>query len=338
MKKNEVQQYIGNLAQIGGSRHYVLTDGWGRNLRCIDINSGCGLQYTILPDRGMDISLASFKGTNLVYLTCNGETHPSYFEPENFGWLHTFAGGLLTTCGLTYLGSPVIDDGEQLGLHGRYSTIPARQVADLSEWVNGELIIRIKGTIEEGTIFGNKLRLEREITTIQGQNRITIRDKITNFGYKPSPYMILYHMNLGYPLLNEDSELIINPAKTTPQNAAAKADLTKYKMFIKPLASYQEQVFCHTMKASENGETSATIKNHQLGIALTIKFNTHQLPYLIQWKMMGKGEYVLGLEPSNVPGKNRKDLKNENILPYLQPSESIINNLEVVLSEINKKK
>jgi hypothetical protein len=40
MKKNEIQQYIGNESQIGCSRHYVLTDGWGRNIGYINIYSG----------------------------------------------------------------------------------------------------------------------------------------------------------------------------------------------------------------------------------------------------------------------------------------------------------
>ena len=102
MKRDEIQKYTGNQAQIGGTRHYVLSDGWGKGLRAIDINSGNGLHYTIMPDRGMDISLASFKGNNLVFLTPNGETHPSFFEPEDLGWLRTFTGGLLTTCGLTF--------------------------------------------------------------------------------------------------------------------------------------------------------------------------------------------------------------------------------------------
>jgi hypothetical protein len=282
MKKNEIQQYIGNHSQIGGARHSVLIEGWGRNLRCIDVNSGSGLHYIILPDRGIDISLASFKGTNLVYLTCNGETHPAYYEPENIGWLNTFTGGLLTTCGLTCLGTPATDEGEDLGLHGRYSTIPARQVSDLSQRVDEEYIIKIRSTVEEGKIFGHKLHLEREITTIQGQNKIIIRNKITNFGYKSSPYMILYHMNLSYPLLNEDAELIIDSAQTVPRNAAAEVGLPEFNKFDKPQASYPEQVFCHTMKAFRNEETAATLQNHKLGIALTIKFNTHQLPYLIQ--------------------------------------------------------
>lgn len=337
MTRNEIQQYFGNLSQIGGTRHYELSDGWGRNLRGIDVNSGSGLKYTILPDRGMDISLASFKGTNLVYLTCNAETHPSYYEPENFGWLHTFNGGLLTTCGLTYFGSPVTDNGEQLGLHGRYSTIPAKQVADLSEWIGDEYCIKLRGITEEGRAFGDKLRLEREITTIIGQNLIRITDKVTNFGYQPSPYTILYHMNLGFPLLSEDSQLIIDPLQTQPRDDTAAPGLKEFKQFTKPQAGYQEQVFYHTMKGNSKGETEVTLQNKNLGIVLTIKFNISQLPYLVQWKMMGKGEYVLGLEPCNVPGKNRKALRDENILPYLQPDESKINVIEIIVNNISNK-
>jgi Domain of unknown function (DUF4432) len=58
---------------------------------------------------------------------------------------------------IKYLGSPVNDEGEQLGLHGRYSTIPAKQVADLSEWIGDEYHIKVKGIVEEGHFFGYKL-------------------------------------------------------------------------------------------------------------------------------------------------------------------------------------
>jgi hypothetical protein len=334
MNRNEMMQYVGNQTQLGGARHYELTDGWGRNLRAIDVNSGSGLFYTVLPDRGMDISLASFKGHNLVYLTCNGETHPSYFEPEKFGWLRTFTGGLLTTCGLTYLGAPVTDGNEELGLHGRYSTIPAKQVADLSGWIGDEYHIRLSGTIEEASMFGNKLRLQREIASIMGQSVIKIKDIITNFGYSPSPYTILYHINLGYPLLSEDAGLQIEPLETQPRNEAAKAGMDDFRKFIKPQAGYDEQVFCHTLPPDSNGECSATLSNKKLGIALRVKYKNTQLPFLIQWKMMGHGEYILGLEPSNVPLKNRKQLRDENILPFLAPGESVTNDIEIEITAI----
>ncbi len=333
MKRDTLMQYIGNQAQAGGTRHYVLTDGPGRNMRCIDVNCGNGLQYTILPDRGMDISLASFRGNNLVYISPNGETHPAFFEPEGFGWLRTFSGGLLTTCGLTYLGAPVADGDEQLGLHGRYSTIPARQVADHSEWIGDEYHIKLRGIIEEGHIFGTKMRLEREISSILGQNILQIKDTVTNFGYKISPYTILYHMNLGYPLLSEDSELIIDPLDTIPATPVAASGIKEFRSFTKPQAGYQEQVFYHKMEDGKNDQASVTLRNKKSGISLAIRFKTAQLPYLTQWKMMGMGDYVLGLEPCNVPPKNRKTLKEEGLLPYLEAGESVSNTINVELSD-----
>ncbi len=334
MKKNELMQYIGNIAQIGGSRHYTLSDGRGRNMRAIDISSGSGLNYTVLPDRGMDISLASYRGQNLVYLSCNGETHPSFFEPQGFGWLNTFTGGLLTTCGLTYLGAPVKDGDEELGLHGRYSTIPAKQVSDLSEWVGDEYHIKLKGIIEEGHIFGQKLRVEREISSVQGKNSLSIRDTVTNFGYKSSPYTILYHMNLGYPLLSEHSELIIEPVSTTPATPYAAEGINDFRHFISPQVNCQEQVYFHKMYDGKRKEANVCLRNKKIGVSLEIRFNADRLPYLTEWKMMGMGEYVLGLEPCNVPAKDRVALKEENILPWLQAGETVINSIEVVLSDL----
>lgn len=335
MEKSETLKYIGNLSQMGGCRHYTLSEGPARGMRATDINTGSGLQYTVLPDRAMDISLASYKGINMVYLTCNGETHPAFYEPEGVGWLRTFAAGLLTTCGLTYLGSPCEDEGEQLGLHGRISTSPARQFADLSEWDGEKYCIKVRGIIEEGFLFGNKLRLEREISSILGENAIRVHDKITNFGSKPSPFTILYHMNFGYPLLSEDTELIIEPSETIPRDADAVPGLNEFKSFIKPQPDFKEQVFYHKMRGNSTGETEVTIRNQNIKTAITIKFNIKQLPYITQWKMMGNGEYVLGIEPCNIPCKSRNVLRKENVLPYLQPGESKTIDLEIIVSDFH---
>ena len=37
------------------------------------------------------------------------------------------------------------------------------------------------------------------------ENEIIIKDKVKNIGFDETPYMILYHMNMGYPLLTENS-------------------------------------------------------------------------------------------------------------------------------------
>ncbi|WP_319231972.1 aldose 1-epimerase family protein [Draconibacterium orientale] len=334
MDLKEQLKYIGNNKQLWGVRSYELNDGWARKMRAFDVNVGNGLLYTVLPDRGMDITMASFKGNNLAYLTCNGETNPAYYEPEGIGWLHTFSGGLLTTCGLTHLGPPSVDDGENLGLHGRYSTIPARQVADCSSWVGDEYQIKLKGIIEEGYLFGNKLRLEREIVSTIGKNEIEITDTVTNFGYKASPYTILYHINLGYPLLSEKAELEINPHETIPRDQTAASGMNEFRKFIMPQENFNEQVFFHKMKGNQDGYTKASLLNKELGIRLNISFNVNQLPFLAEWKMMGCGEYVLGLEPANVFVKSRKQLREEGSLPVLNPQESVTNKLVISVEEL----
>lgn len=334
MKINEIIKYIGNTSQLWGVRPYEFIDGWARKMRAFDVNAGNGLHYTVLPDRGMDISLASFKGYNLVYLTCNGETNPAYYEPEGIGWLHTFSGGLLTTCGLTHLGPPSVDDGEPLGLHGRYSTIPARQVADCSTWVNDTYQIKLKGIIEEGYLFGYKLRLVREITSTVGKNEIEILDTITNFGNKPSPYTILYHINLGYPLLSEKSVLEIDPQHTTARDENAASGIKEFRNFIEPQQNFKEQVFFHKMKRDKNGFAKTSLFNKELGIRLNLSFNVDQLPFLTEWKMMGFGEYVLGLEPCNVMVKSRKQLREERSLPYLEPQATVKNKVIISIEEI----
>jgi len=335
MEKSEILKYIGNLSQLGGCRHNTLSEGWARGMRAADINTGSGLQYTVLPDRAMDISLASYKGINLVYLTCNGETHPAFYEPEGVGWLRTFAAGLVTTCGLTYLGSPCEDKGEQLGLHGRISTAPARQFADLSDWDGEKYCIKVRGIIEEGFVFGNKIRSERTITSVLGESIIHLHDKITNFGNKPSPFTILYHMNFGFPFLSENTELIVDPSETIPRDPDAVPGLNEFRRFIKPQPDFKEQVFYHKMKGNNAGETEVTIRNQTVNTTVTIKFNIEQLPYITQWKMMGCGEYVLGIEPCNIPCKSRNVLRKENILPFLLPGESKTIDLEIIVSDLH---
>ena len=142
-------------------------------------------------------------------------------------------------------------------------------------------------------------------------------------------------MNFGYPLLSEDAELEIDPALTVPRDADADPGLNEFRNFIKPQPAYTEQVFFHTMKGDQDGLTTVTLKNRRTGISVTIRFNIKQLPYLAQWKMMGNGEYVLGIEPSNVLCKSRKTLREENALPVLQPGETTTNILEIALNEIN---
>lgn len=324
---------VGNAAQLGGTRHYTLADGRAKGLAAIDVDCGAGLRYTVLPDRGLDIAAAAYQGVNLVYLTANGEVHPAFYEPQGSGWLRTFCGGLLTTCGLTYLGNPGRDGDDELGLHGRYSASPAAQVRDNSRWDGDEYRIELCGTVEECRLFGDKIRLERTIQSTLGGRWLSIADTVENFGFKPSPFTILYHINLGFPLLDEGAKLFVSSTKLEPVDEQSRAGLDRWNSFAPPAADCREENFLHAMQADHSGRATAALVNPRLGerggLGVYVRFDAAALPYLNQWKLMAAGDYVLAVEPCNAPCENRAALRRRGLLPSLAPGEKWTSRLEI---------
>ncbi|MHB9037555.1 MAG: aldose 1-epimerase family protein [Armatimonadota bacterium] len=320
--RSEILQRAGSISQLGGTRRYTLADGRAKGVSAIDFDTGSGLKFTVLPGRGMDISLASFRGTNLVYLTPNGEAHPAFYEPSGLGWLRTFFAGLLTTCGLTHLGSPGTDGEEELGLHGRHSATPAARVCDLSRWEDDEYVLEVSGVIEDAVLFGDKIRLTRTISARMGSKSLVIRDVAENFGYASSPFTILYHINPGFPLLDASSELALCSKQTTAYEEWA--DTSSMCKFDSPLINCREENFHHVMASDEAGFAYCAMINRELcgGLGLYARFGADTLPYLNEWKMLGQGEYVVGMEPCNVPCQNRAVLREKGTLTFLEPGES----------------
>ncbi|HVP19916.1 MAG TPA: aldose 1-epimerase family protein [Spirochaetia bacterium] len=335
--RREAERRIGNLRQLGGIRHCELSEGRARGVRTLEVTTGSGLAFTILPDRGLDIADFSYKGINLVYHTSSGIAHPTYYDPAQSEWLRIFFGGLLTTCGLTYFGQPGRDGDENLGLHGRYSALPATRVNDLSRWEADEYRLEVTGTIEEAVLFGDKLRLTRSISTSIGSRSLRIWDRVQNFGARSSPFTILYHINAGFPLLDETSELVAAARGVEPydeRSARGRADANR---FASPKAEYNELNFLHTMAADEHGYTRAAFINRDLagGMGLGLRYSTATIPYLSEWKMLADVDYVVGMEPVNTKIANRAELRAAGRLPILGPGE--IREMDLELSVLEGK-
>jgi hypothetical protein len=333
--RREVERRVGSLGQLGGIRACELSDGRARGVRALEAATGGGLAFTILPDRGMDIADFTFKGVNLVYHTSSGIAHPSYHDPAGAEWLRVFFAGLLTTCGLTYFGAPGRDGAEDLGLHGRYSSLPAVRVADLSRWEGDDYVLEVTGTIEEAVLFGNKLRLTRSISTSLGSRSLRVRDRVENFGSGPSPFLILYHVNAGFPLLDDSSELIAASKSIEPYDERSAAGVKDAARFAAPQAEFAEMNFLHTMASDEHGFTRAALVNRDLagGLGLSVSWKTASLPYLSEWKMLADVDYVVGIEPVNTKIANRAELRAAGRLPMLAPGETRDMELEIGVLE-----
>jgi hypothetical protein len=333
--RRELEGYTGNMEQVGGTHHVVLTAGRAQGVRAIEFDTGAGLCFTAVPDRGLDIAHCTYRGVNMIYLTPNGITSPAFYEPEGFGWLRTFFGGLLTTCGLTYFGNPGRDGEEELGLHGRYSTSPAERVCDRSRWEGDRFVLEVTGEIGEGILFGEKIWLERSIRTALGEKYLTVRDRVYNRGFSTSPFCMLYHINTGFPLLDRGSELILSSTYIEPYDDNARGGLDDVLRAGSPQHNFQGQDFLHTMAADEGGFALAALVNRALGggLGLYLRFRTHSLPFLNQWKMLGEGDYVFGIEPVNTIILNRAALRRSGRLPFLEPGETADMEVEIGILE-----
>src|SRR5258706_319870 len=107
-----------NVSQVGGIDAYTIDEGPGRNVRALLVNTGGGLRYRILVDRGMDIDQAFAGPHSLTFLSHKGVTPPTRALDHGLDWLKGFAVGLLTSCGPFNIGGPGADQGGEFGLEG----------------------------------------------------------------------------------------------------------------------------------------------------------------------------------------------------------------------------
>lgn len=324
-----VREHIGNINQVFSVKEYILTGGRKQGVRGIDVSNGAGIDITILPDRGMDIYQLKYKGKCLNYLATPGILSPEFYDAQGTGWLRSFYGGFLTTCGLENIGSATEDKGVQYGLHGSISNTPAEFVNIIHEEKDGIPVLKISGTMIRACQSGDNLKLTRTYEFQYGSKDFTFYDEIENFGYKKSPFMILYHMNMGYPLLSEKSELILPTNQVTSRTEHAKNHADKYKEITYPADGYEEMCYYHDIVEDENGLATVGIKNSSEEIGVKITYDKKILDHFIQWKMLGKGEYVMGLEPCNATIDGRMDAKENGSLKFIDAGEKIGHKIKI---------
>ncbi len=311
----KLNPYIGHRSQLCGIEEVRLVGGRGDGMRLLQVRSAAGLELTVSADRCADISRLIFKGDNMGYFSANGYVAPSYYDHVGAGFLKSFTAGFLTTCGLTAVGAPCTDEGEELPLHGTIGNTPCERIW----WDEDDENLYIHAEVNDSRIFDRKLRLARLITVKKEQSVFTITDTVTNGGDAVSPVMLLYHMNMGYPLLSENAVVEIPSCRVTPRNAHAAEDLDTWNRMLKPTAGFEEQCYYHAFE----GEGRASIRNPDIGKGLTITFDPKTLDHFTEWKMMGYRDYVLGLEPGNCHPDGRDVMRREGSLKFLQPGDSV---------------
>ena len=331
-KKENLLPYITDMSQICPVRSYTFTDGMARGMRVIEVDTGSGFRFTVLPDRSMGISHASFNGKTIGWMSPTLETHPAHYKNKGDDLLETFYGGLLTMGGLMSIGKASMDGDEHLGLHGRISALAANDVQIHRTWKGEHYIIKLSGWMREAKLYQPTLTLHRTIQCQAGSSTLRIQDTLTNMSYRRSPWMLLYHFNFGFPLLSPESILQIDHEDMEPLDEVAQHDITSWNIIQEPQLKYQQRCYLHRLRDQGDGYGCLTLFNPSLeggfGIQMRVKLDT--LPILTQWKNLMAGEYVMGLEPSNVPLEPRGESRTKGRLTYLEPWEE--RSMEIELS------
>ena len=137
-----------------------------------------------------------------------------------------------------------------------------------------------------------------------------ISDTLENKGFKDTDYVLLYHVNYGYPFLDECLQLDIPALKSDPLTEIARKRADQRFTITAPLDDNDEDVYYHTMSIGKIG-----LFNPDKNIKVEMLYDTADFPVTLEWKSMISGDYALGIEPSLTRFDDFK-------MKSLKPSES----------------
>lgn len=333
---------ISNTAQLGGIETSVIDNGAGRGTRIAWINTGTGLRFKVIIDRAMDIGDAFYNEHSLAWLSHAGHSAAQSSSNRGIEWLKSFGGGLLVTCGLSHVGGPEKNEFGEHGLHGLISNIPAEIISVIQpDPLSGNMEMSITGIMRESQALGTRLELRRTISATLGQSTIRIHDEVINRGNTDAAHMLLYHCNLGWPLVDEGTQIrwegSWKPRDGNPNRIFKEG--TDFKTCKAPLDEHQgtgEEAAFIDIDADKEGFCNCGLNNPKIGLSINLKFKKKQLPCLTNWQHFGKGEYVLGLEPGTNYPIGQAQARTQHELIMLKPGETRKYDLE--LEVFNNKK
>jgi galactose mutarotase-like enzyme len=269
------------------------------------------LKTAILPTRGMGIWKCWLGELEIGWQSpTTGPVHPSFVpvhDPNGIGWLEGFD-EFVVRCGLQSNGAPEFDAHGHLKypLHGRIANIPAHSVSVEVDPLAGTLDVH--SVVDEARFLIYGLRLQTHLQFRVGQSTITMTDKVTNLFSRPTTMQLLYHINIGQPILEAGTQIVAACRQVAPRDAAAAANYQRWDICEAPSDGFAEQVYLTQPVADANGWTTALLHDHQAQNGVAVRFDTRSLPYMTIWKntMAVEEGYVVGIEPATGFPNTRK--------------------------------
>ncbi len=301
-----LQRSIANDSGTVRIRHGRFTQGTSDQVEVVEIDTG-RMRLLVLPTRGMSIWSIQMADTRFGWQSpVPGPVHPNYvpvLDPTGLGWLEGFD-ELLVRCGLESNGAPEHNQQGQLvyPLHGRIGNLPAESVRIECDQATGNL--DLIGEVVESKLFFKRLRLVTRLRVSAGGVKVELRDEIINELDQPATAQLLYHINLGSPLLSDGATLEAPIAELAGKDYLAASEIDTWNRYGKPQVGYAERVYFARLQGDKAGQSTAMLCAADRSRGLGVTIDTTTLPYFVVWKNTASENdgYVTGLEPAtNLP-------------------------------------
>lgn len=338
--RRELARHLGDTSQAFGIDLVTCADGPERGLRLLRLRTGGGLEAEILVDRAMDVGAMSLFGVPMGWRSGNGFRHPWLHEHDaegGLGWLRSFS-GLVNTCGLDHIMGMAEETAEHFnypyrakvshGIHGRVAFTPARLDGYGARWDGDACTLWAEGTVRQVTMFGENLELRRRIEAAVGGRSLTITDRVTNLGFRTTPHAMLYHVNLGWPVVAPEARLVMPLERTVffahDPHATAIGPVEQAP----PQAGFREQVYEHALTKAADGGVTVMLANPAFaglpgsrGLGFVMSYDARAMPAFYQWQNLHEGDYVIGIEPATCHAGSREDWKKRSEMIWLEHGE-----------------
>lgn len=343
--RDELLRRIGGLPQVAGAQMLSYEEGHARNVRFVDVRTGSGFRFSPVIERGLDVGSCEYRGVPLCWVSPNGLSAPWFYEGvlDELAWARVALGGLFNTAGLLSIGPPQEIQSAQYssimintGTHGRIAVTPASAVTYGEKWDGDACTIWVEGSVRQYMPYGENLLLERRYECQLGGDSFTLRDTVRNEGYFPAPHQILYHFNIGFPLLSGAAQLLAPLAGDVHEfsfsAAAEQGDANqRFARISDPQAGFAHEGFVVPLAADAAGTVGLALVNRALldgGLGIYLRYSQAQLPVMIVWRMMAEGLYVYGIEPASSPFGSVSELSEQGWPVMLDPGETRTYELE----------
>jgi len=268
---------ISNFSQLAYIRRYTLNGGKEDGIRVVEVDNG-NIRFLLNESKCLDVMQLWHKGVNLSFISKNG------FSKREIPFIKRFEGGMLYTVGLDSAGAR-----EGFDLHGSFHNIPANVISTICT----EEKIEVVAEMDDSELFGKNLKFIRKISTKLGGDKVIIGDTLINNGTKTEDYCILYHTNLGYPMLDEGITIDYDGEKITPRTPLAKKMFDGAHTFLAPTDNQEER--CYFI---ENKLPLVKVINSILGKEFDLEYSKETLPKMVLWQSNASQDYALGIEPT----------------------------------------